>query len=188
MEMLEAIKGRRTVHDYTAEPVTRAQVEQLLEAAVWAPNHRLTQPWEFYAVSGGAKEKLARLRGELKRAKQADPGSEHAQAVYEKACRELATVPYAVLVCQVLAEDPKVQEEDHLAIGAAVQNMLLTAHSLGLGTFWGSGALVNHPETFAALGVPAGRKGIGLIFVGHAAHEQKIPPRKPAAEKTHWVE
>lgn len=156
-------------------------MEQMLEAAVWAPNHKLTQPWEFYVVSGQAKEQLARLRGELKRAKGGD-------AAADKAYAELATVPYAVLVCQRLADEPARREEDLLAVGCAIQNLMLAAYGMGIGTFWGTGALINHPETFRLLGVPEGRRGVGLVFVGHAAGGAKTPPREPAAAKTIWVE
>lgn len=188
MDLLQAIKTRRTIHDFTAEPVTREQVEAMLEAATWAPNHKLTNPWEFYVVSGDAKDRLARLRGELKRSKHADPASPQAQAVYDRAYRELATVPWAILVCQKLSEDAARADEDHLAVGAAIQNLLLAAHAMGIGTFWGTGALINHPVTFQELGVPEGRKAIGLIFVGHAAHEVKVPPREPLSDHVRWVQ
>ncbi len=188
MEIMAAILGRRTIHQFSSDPVTREQMERILEAAIWAPNHKLTNPWEFYVISGEAKERLARLRGRLKRSKHPQPDSEQARVVEQKAYEGLATVPYAVLVCQVLSDDPVRREEDLLAVGCAIQNLMLAAHGMGIGTFWGSGPLVNHPETFQLLGVPEGRRGVGLIFVGYPAREHKAPDRAPLAEKVRWIE
>ncbi len=187
MDAVGLIKGRRTVHEFKPDPVARELVEEILEAAVWAPNHKLTQPWEFYVISGETKERLARLRGELKRKGHPDPASEQAAKIYQFAYSGLATPPWAILVAQVLSpDDPVREQEDLLSMGAAVQNLMLAAHARGLGTFWGSGPLVNHPETFKLLEIPEGRRGVGLIFLGYPAREEKVPERTPAAVKTRW--
>lgn len=188
-EALGLIRSRRTVHAFRPDPIPREQIEQMLEAAVWAPNHRLTNPWEFYVVSGAAKERLARLRGRLKRSKHPEPDSEQAAKVEEKAYRGLATVPWAILVVQVLPEnDPAREREDLLAVGCAVQNLMLAGRAMGIGTFWGTGPIINHPEAFTLLGVPEGRRGVGIIFAGYPEGEAKVPERVPAAAKTHWVD
>lgn len=188
MDIFEAIKGRRTVHDFLPDPIPESQVEAMLEAAIWAPNHKLTNPWEFYVVSGKTKERLAQLRGRLKAAKGGDPESPQARRSYENAYRELATVPWAILVCQRLDPDPARAHEDLLAVGCAIQNLMLAAHGMGIGTYWGTGPLLNHPETFQALGVPEGRRGIGIVFVGRPARPLEPPAREPLSEHVRWVE
>lgn len=188
MDVQTAIKTRRTVYDYRDAPISRAEMEQILESAIWAPNHKLTNPWEFYAFSGQAKERLARLRGELKRSKFGDLTSERAAKSYQNAYRQLAEAPYAVLVCQRLTDDPVRLEEDLLAIGCAIQNMMLTAQSLGIGTFWGTGPLLNHPETFATLGVPEGQRAVGLVILGRPAQDVPVPPRAPLSSRVTWIE
>lgn len=188
MDVIEAIHGRRTVHQFRPDPIPRDLIERCLEAATWAPNHKLTNPWEFYVVSGAAKEQLARLRGELKRQGNADPASEQAQKWYDRAYGEFLTLPYVVLVCQRLEGDEVRRWEDQLTVACAIQNFMLAAHGLGLGTFWMTGALPGHPETQRLLGVPEGRKAIGMIKVGWPAEQPKAPPRRPAPEVTHWIE
>lgn len=189
MDVMEAIRGRRTIHGFRPDPVSQEQIEQMLEAAIWAPNHRLTNPWEFYVVRGEAKAKLARLRGELKRLRHAEPESEAARKLGAKSEQNLAAASCAILVCQRLEGSPAQQEEGLLSVGCAIQNLMLAAHGMGIGTFWGTGPVINHPETFALLGVPEGQKGVGLILVGYpAANEIPVPPRVPARSKTHWVE
>jgi nitroreductase len=188
VELLEAILGRRTIHDFSSAPVAREQIETMLQAACWAPNHKLTNPWAFFVVSGAAKEQLAQLRGNLKRSKYDDPTSPQAERSYDRAYSELATVPYAILVCQRLSDDPTRLEEDRLAVGCAIQNLMLAAYSMSIGTFWGTGPLLNHPDTFALLGVSSAYRGVGFVLVGHAAAAVKIPKREPASTHTTWVE
>jgi len=188
MDVMTAIKTRRTVHEYSDAPISKAEMEQILESAIWAPNHKLTNPWEFYVFSGNVKERLARLRGELKRSKFDDPDSEQARKSDQNAYRQLARAPYAVLVCQQLSADPVRAEEDLLSVGCAIQNMMLVAQSFGIGAFWGTGPLLNHPKTFAALGVREGRRAIGLVILGRPAHELPIPPRAPLSSRTTWLE
>lgn len=188
MDVLEAIHNRRTIHAWRPDPIPREQLEQILAAAVMAPNHKLTNPWEFYVVSGAAKEKLARLRGELKRSKAADPTSEKARQGYDRAYGEMATVPYAVLVCQRVAGDPVRDAEDLMAVACSIQNLMLAARAAGIGSFWGSGPLLRHEETLRTLGVPEGQLPVGLIFLGYPDHEPAAPARNPVAQHTHWVE
>lgn len=188
MELFEAIIGRRTIHEFRADPVPRADLERMLQAATWAPNHKLTNPWEFYVFSSHVKERLAHLRAEMKRKKHPDPDSAQAKRSYDRAYGEMTAVPYVVLVCQREDPDEFRREEDLLAVGCAVQNLMLAGHALGLGTFWGTGPLARHPETFRLLGVPQGRKGVGLIFVGYPAAAPRAPERLPVSAVTHWVE
>lgn len=186
MDVITAIQTRRTHHDFRPDPVPRAVVEACLAAAVWAPNHKLTEPWEFYVFTGDTKERLARLRGDLKRTKFADPQSEQAERSYQRAYGELATVPWAILVAMKRDENPARQQEDYAATCCAIQNLMLAAHAQGVGTYWGTGPLVNHPGTFEALGVSPGRQGVGIVLLGRPASEPPVPKRTPAAEKTTW--
>jgi len=188
MDVRTAIRTRRTVYDYSDAPVTRAEIEEILESAIWAPNHKLTNPWSFYVFSGQVKERLARLRGELKRSKFDDAGSAQAVKSYRKAYHQLASAPYAVLVCQRLSDDPVRLEEDLLAVGCAIQNMMLMAQSLGIGTFWGTGPLINHAETFKTLGVPDGHRAIGMVILGRPAQAVLPPQRAPVASRSTWIE
>lgn len=187
MDVLTAIRTRRTHHCFRPEPVPQETVEACLEAAVWAPNHKMTEPWEFYVFCGQTKENLARLRGQLKLGKHADPTSEQAQRSYRNAYAELATVPWAVLVTMTPDPDPVRRQEDYAATSCAIQNLMLAAHAYGLGAYWGTGPLVNHPETFRLLAVPKGRQGVGIVFLGIPAEEPPVPRRTPVAQKTRWA-
>lgn len=188
MDLITAIKSRRTHHEFLPEPIAKEVVAACLEAAVWAPNHKLTEPWEFYVFTGETKERLARLRGELKLTKFADPESEQAKRSYGRAYGGLATVPWAILVTMRVAEDPARQQEDYAATCCAIQNLMLAAHAQGVASYWGTGPLIHHPETFRLLQVPEGRRGVGLVFLGRPAAEAPVPPRTAATAKTTWFE
>src|ERR687898_861221 len=61
MDVLEAIRTRRTVGKIRAEMPPRELIEELLEAATWAPNHRLNEPWRFFVLAGEARERFGEL-------------------------------------------------------------------------------------------------------------------------------
>ena len=72
MHVHEAIRARRTIHSYRAEPLPEGAVERALEAAVMAPNHRLTFPWRFVRVGGETRSLLAELAVRLQTEKQGE--------------------------------------------------------------------------------------------------------------------
>jgi nitroreductase len=186
MDVMTAIRTRRTHHEFRPDPVPREVVEACLDAATWAPNHKLTEPWEFYVFTGDMKERLARLRGELKLQKHADPESEQARRSYGRAYGEMATAPWAILVAMPVADDPHRRQEDYAACACAILNLMLAAHAQGVAAYWGTGPLIHHPETHRLLGVPEGRQGVGLVLLGRPAAEPPVPPRTPASGKTRW--
>src|SRR4051812_14268715 len=103
MEVLEAIRTRRTTKKFLADAVPHAQIEQVLEAAVWAPNHRLTEPWGFVVVEGTALEQLAALRRRMTeeywRSRPGEPAApEHVAREGDDAYRKALAAPVSVVV------------------------------------------------------------------------------------------
>lgn len=115
METLEAIRTRRSIRKFTSVAVPEELVTKLLEAAMYAPSARDTQPWHFILVT---------LKDLLHKIPRAHP---HANMVYE--------APLAIIVCG----DTYIESiPEYLAVNcsAATQNLLLAAHDLGLGGVW----------------------------------------------------
>ncbi|MBI2973187.1 MAG: nitroreductase family protein, partial [Armatimonadetes bacterium] len=73
MTVLEAITTRRSIPQFKPDPVPRDLVERLLDAAVWAPNHRLTEPWQFYVLGEQAKRRFAEIRRDIRKATLPNP-------------------------------------------------------------------------------------------------------------------
>jgi nitroreductase len=191
MDVLDAIHTRRTVKEYAPEPVPRELIERVLEAAVWAPNHRLTEPWEFVVVQGEPLERLAQLRRRmtvewLSGRDGGAPSPEQVESQGAEAYRKAAAAPVTVAVTMAQNDDPAIREEDYAATAAAIQNMMLAARGLGLGAFWSTNRLVEYPPARDLLGVPPDRRIVGLVQLGYPARERG-GRRTPAAAHTRWL-
>nr|WP_321513713.1 nitroreductase [uncultured Pseudodesulfovibrio sp.] len=124
--VLEAIFSRRSIRKYTNEPVSREDITTILEAGQWAPSGLNNQPWRFMVITRD------------------DP--RHA-ALAE--CTKYAHVvrASAACICVMLEKEAMYSEmKDHQGAGACIQNMLLAAHALGIGTVW-LGQIVNDQAT-----------------------------------------
>ncbi len=185
MQVAEAIRGRRSVRQFTARPVSREEMEQLLAAATLAPNHRLTQPWRFYVMGPEARRAYGAVLGARKAKKLEDPVA--AQALIDKVAAAGAALPAQVAVAMVQAEGAETREEDYAATMMAVQNLALTAHALGLGTHIKTGAIMEDPRSRAALGIPDGERIVAVIDLGEPAEQREPIVRRPASEVTHWL-
>jgi nitroreductase len=165
MDVIKAILTRRSIRRYTSEPVTEAEVEKLLAAAMAAPSAGNQQPWHFVVI---------RERDTLNAVPEFHP---HAGMLRE------ASV--AILVCG----DVTLQKHEGYWVqdcSAATQNLLLAAHALGLGAVW----LGIHPRPEREegirklLGLPTNVVPLALISVGRPA-EEKEPAGRYDSERVH---
>src|SRR5205823_3197532 len=131
MDVIEAIRTRRTVKDFRPEPVARELIEQVLDAAVWAPNHRLTEPWEFLVLQGTTLQRLAGLRSQMVVDYLAGQGAkpEVVAKQGDDAYNKGVGAPVTIAVTLAQHADPAIREEDYAATMAAVQNLMLAAHA-----------------------------------------------------------
>ena len=176
MEVLEAIRTRRSVRKYAPDPVPDELLRQVLEAARWAPSWANTQCWEIVVVRDPERKKALSdlLVPERNPAKNA-----------------VATAPVVLAVCGrkgvsgFYKGQPVTEKGDWLMfdVALAVQNICLAAHALGLGTVI-VGAL-DHAKASELLGLPEGVELVVLIPLGKPAHEPKAPPRKELSEFVH---
>ncbi|MEX1182736.1 MAG: nitroreductase family protein [Gemmatimonadota bacterium] len=184
LTVAEAIRSRRSVKEFTARAVTRPEIERLLDAAVLAPNHRMTEPWRFYVLGPEARAAYGAALGDRKGRGVADPAA--ARLVRQKVAREHAALPAMIVVAMVQAEDPELREEDYAAVMMAVQTLSLAALELGLGTHIKTGAIMADPAARAAAGLPAGERVVAVINIGEPAALPASKPRQPAASHTVW--
>ena len=190
--VLEVIKRRRTARAYAPTPVPDALIDQLLEAIRWAPSAANRQPWELVVVDDA--ETKARMRDAFL----ADAATY--DAAYQSVSRkqaDLLLAPVLIAVCgDVTTKDrfinvgsiPELGKEDLflMTMGAAIQNLLLAATSLGLSSTW-MARPARLDTIVTILDVPAGVRLVSIVAVGYAAEE---PPfheslRVPIAQKTH---
>lgn len=185
MDLDDAIRSRRSIRHFTDRPVRRAEIERLLEAAVQAPNHRMTQPWRFYVLGPEARRAYGAVLGARKAKRVEDPAA--AQAVIDKVMAGATALPAQIAVAMTLSDNPEVREEDYAATMMAVQNILLTAPTLGLGTHLKSGAVMEDPRARAAIGIPDGQRLVVMIDVGEPAEPPEAKARQAVSGLTTWL-
>ncbi len=185
MDTLDAIRNRRSIRQFSDQPVARESIERILEAAVAAPNHRLTQPWRFYVLGPAARKAYGETLGARKAKKLEDPVA--ARALIDKVAAAEVALPAMLAVAMVLDENPEIREEDYATTMMAAQNLMLAAHADGLGTHLRTGAVMDDPRTRDALGVPEGQRIIATIQVGVPASVPEAKARRPAGEFTTWL-
>src|SRR5215213_10127379 len=191
MDVIQAIETRQSMGRVKQEPVPKELVERILESAVHAPNHRLTEPWRFHVFTGKGRGELARVRAEIARLQaEADgEGEEMAAGRISRERKKAFRAPVVIAVISKAGRDEVETLENYAACAAAVQNMQLTAHALGLGTMWRTGPLAYHPYMRDIFGLEANDKIVAYLYLGYP-DTTELPHRRrePASSKTVWHE
>ena len=190
LELLELIHTRRSIRRYEGRPVPPALVDQLLEAAIWAPSAHNRQPWRFVVIDGDAtRRELAAAMGARLRQDLAADGAPP-EVVARDADRSYARItaaPLLILVCLTMADMDaypdarRAANESMMAVQSAAmagQNLLLAAHALGLGACWLCAPLFCPDVVRQTLALPDTWQPQGLITAGYPA-ETKEKTRHP---------
>jgi nitroreductase len=189
MELEEAIRDRRSIGLVKPDEVDQALIEKLLEAAVYAPNHHNTEPWRFFVLRGNGRGVLGRAYAQIASELLEDPTTEANQAVLKKHFGKAFRAPIIIVVACVYADSPKIDRREELAaVHAAMQNMLLRAHSLGLGAIWRTGAPAYHPHMKKAFGMRDEHDIVGFIYVGYPVKALPVKAPQSYASKTVWLD
>ncbi|MCM3760217.1 nitroreductase [Alkalihalobacillus oceani] len=188
MNGFELLKARKAIRNYANREVEREKIEQLLEAATWAPNDRLREPWSFYVIQGEAKKKYEQLAHSYLQERFPTKPS-----LIESSLKVVRTTPVIIIATADIAENEADTKDNEYAVCCAIFSMWLAARELGLGFVWrtrGVG-LVHDQRLHDFIGAPANKKVVGTIFLGYpaegeteAATEKK---RTPYQEKTVWL-
>jgi nitroreductase len=190
MDVIRAIETRQSVGRVKQDPVPRELIERILESAVHAPNHRITEPWRFHVFTGKGRGELARARAEIARL-QAETEGEDAELAAGRISRERKKAFRAPVVIAVICEagrDEIETLENYAACACAVQNMQLTAHSLGLAAMWRTGPVVYHDHMREVFRMKEGDTVVAHLYIGYPDMAERPRRRKPAKEMTVWHE
>jgi nitroreductase len=180
---LRVLATRYSTAGFADTAVQRADIEIALDLAVRAPNHRRTRPWRFAVVRGDALRRL----GEQMAAAAIRMGQDGERA---RSKALFAPAIICVSVSPQLANPRVLEEEEVLAVGAAIQNILLALHARGLGSFWTTGTFITTKEVrdFFDLTSPQDRI-LGLIYVGYPRDGSRGDRRiETHARFTRWMD
>jgi len=187
-EITALIKHRRSVkpEDYSSRKVQRDMVENILNNAIWAPSHGLTQPWRFKVFMDGGLDKLKAFLPELYKA--TTPAELFNPKKQEKLQLRPSQSSVIIAVCMEREAAERIPEiEEIQAVACAVQNMYLTCTAYGIGGFWSSPKFIYTPEMNAFLGLGEKDKCLGLFYMGYPAGEWPKSHRKPLEYVSEWI-
>ncbi|MFJ3388709.1 MULTISPECIES: nitroreductase [unclassified Lysinibacillus] len=186
MTVIEALKNRRAIRNYTTQPVEKEKIEQILQAATYAPNDRMREPWHFYVIQDDAMKRYEEMANAyLQERFPTKPN------LVESSLKVVQTTPVAIVVTADIVEDDADATADNVfAVCSAIMSMWLAAEELGLGFVWrtrGVG-LVHDSRMHAFIGASESQKVVGTIFIGYP-EEQELKDKKRTSfeEKTTWL-
>ena len=197
---MKVIQDRRSIRDYTDEPVSDHDLDMILEAARQAPSGENAQPWRFIVVKDeGTRRKLGALAGggsgrrftaEFVTKKMQERFSSLEDEAKKRAAFEkltsgqvsafLADAPVNIVVC-----GKKDVWDMPYDTSAAIENMLLMVTALGLGACWVIAPCIDirdEERIKALLGIPEGFKAVSIVSVGHPTRPHRPRPRLPIKE------
>jgi len=189
-EINKLIQTRRSIYpaQYSGERVDDEIIQQMLENANWAPNHKHTEPWRFIVFTDKGLNQLGKFQADIyKRVSTAKGNFE--ESTMEKLRNKPLTASHVIAIGMKRDEKLSIPEvEEVSAVAAAVQNMQLTASAYGVGCYWGSGGITYMEEAKKALALEKEDKLLGFLYVG-MPKEGFWPEgkRKPINDKINWV-
>jgi nitroreductase len=152
VNLIVLITSRRNIKAFKPDAIAREQIVAWLQAASYAPNHRMTEPWEIVFIGPETRAKLHHKH-------------------------DFGGAPVVLAVLSTPAHTPLDRDEHIEAVSCFLQNFMLAEHAEGVGTGWSS--LGASPKAREVLGVQEGYDVVGLIPVGIP---ETIPAAKPRAD------
>jgi len=181
--IFDLIKKRRSVFpaQYIDKPIAKSDIEQLLEAANWAPTHKKTEPWRFKVLQGESQEKL----GLFLSLKYMENDSKPKEFKVKKLIENPKKAGAIIAICMQRDPNESIPEWEEIAATAmAVQNMWLCCTEMGIGCYWSSPGLTKYMDEFFEMN--EGEKCLGFFYMGY--YEEEIPEqtREPIEDKVVW--
>ncbi len=190
METSKAISTRQSINRVKPDPVERELVERVLESGIHAPNHKITEPWRFHVFSGKGRGEFAKARAELAAIQAEEEGEdeEMASGRISRERKKAFRAPVIISVISLAGRDEIETLENYAACAAAVQNMQLTAHDLGLASIWRTGPVAYHEHLRKFFDLSKGDTIVAYLYLGYPDMGLRPRRRAPAAELTTWHE
>jgi len=197
LDIIGLLKNRRSIREYIPKAVSKRVLETILEAAMWAPSAHNAQPWRFIVISDSTlKLKLAEAMASRWKRDLAKNGvlERDRENLIKVSVERFSSAPIVIVSCLTMVEmhhypDKRRQRIESImavqSVAAAIENMLLAAHAMGLGACWFCAPLFC-PETIRkVLKLPPDFEPQALITLGYPTDRPLPPLRKPLKEIVH---
>lgn len=192
MDIIEAIKTRRSVRKFKPNKVSRQVVNAILDLARWTPSAHNAQPWRLVVVDDNeVKVRLAAEMGKVWLRDMVRDGVSKSRAkeiVRVEGWERITRSPVVIIAClstedMHIYSDKRRQKAEYLmavqSVAAYVQTFLLLVHYYGLGACWVCAPLFCQRAVKRVLGLPSGFEPQAMIVMGYADEKPEPPPRKP---------
>ena len=158
----DTIKNRRTIHQFRTDKSPPVElIERSIEHAIWAPNHRLTQPWHFHIIGTETAEQICQLNTEIVSKKKGKKAA-------EIKLRRWREIPGWLLLSCEISDDEIRRQEDYAACCCAAQNLSLILWENGVGMKWNTGAVTRDQRFFDIVQIDRHQHSIiGLFWYGY---------------------
>lgn len=170
MELMSAIKDRRSIRVFDGLPVDRAVIDELVLAATYAPSRMNAQPWHFHVAMGSARKRVGEVM-----AMTTSYLEEYIDVLgpenIERAARfyaDLGSAPVVIGISSAVTTDEHEARDNTISVGAAIQNLLLAANEHGLGACNISVPHWIRDRLASVFEIPEDREIMSLVVLGHA--------------------
>ncbi|MCO5234139.1 MAG: nitroreductase [Chitinophagales bacterium] len=184
------IKKRRTTSPdhFNGKPVDKQIVQEILDAANWAPNHKTTEPWRLFIFEPNKVKNFGKLHAQLY--KEHTPENNFLEKKYQKLLHRADKASHVIVVGMSRSNVPGLPEQEEVAaVACAIQNMLLVATSHNVACFWGTGGMCYHPSFKYAFGLEDKDLMLGFIFLGKTDNDDLEDGKRHSSigEKIKWM-
>ncbi len=178
MEILQAIKERRTIHSFSKRRVPKEIIERSIDAANQAPCHRMTYPWRFTSIGRKKRELILQLQLKIKFD---DKPIDQKKIDITKA--KLLNPSHLLIASQLSTNNQDQKREDYAACACAIQNLSLSLVEDGVGSKWSTGKITTDMRTYEIAEIsPSEEEIIGFIWVGYG--DIPSPINRPTINST----
>ena len=183
VSVYQALYQRRMAWQFKDEAVPKGAVERMLEAAVWAPNHRLTEPWRFFVVDAASplRQTLGDQAYEVSMERRGDPKRADASR------KSVLDAPLLIYVYCVPGPDDETTQETYASVCCAAHNISLAGVAEGLAVTWETGGATRHAKLKETLGAGEDWVLATMLSIGVPA-ESPASSRTPVANFVRWHE
>ncbi|MEE2700865.1 MAG: nitroreductase [Chloroflexota bacterium] len=188
IDIYKALFSRRSPGGFTDDPVNADALTRMLNAAIWAPNHRLTEPWRFFVITQDSrrKQEIADLAAETAWEQSTNPNPEQKQRAADTNRQRILEAPALIYAYCTAGRNEEEARENYAAVSCALQNLSLAALAEGFGVQWSTGNVAKHPKLAETLGADQDWSLVAALFVGKPS---KTPTsrRTEASAFTTWI-
>lgn len=177
MNTLETIQTRRSIRKFRSDPIPEDVLDNIFNAAVWAPSHRNSQPWEFVIIGTETRARLLALYQTVMEPVLSNPDlPEPARKGIMNLKEDFGGAPFMTAIMSRPPQDHLEKMENLPTAAVAVQNMCLAAWEQGIGSVWLS--IGGHPAAGGILRVKEGYQVVAVLAMGYPEAIPPAPPRE----------